>query len=94
MLERNLGSRKLPLQIVILGLHMPQSDVAAPHAPHARNGGGDAALDLGENPKYERLEHRHPAPRVDLRRNEQDVPQGHGQEQIAGALADVEERHN
>src|SRR6185369_5274641 len=39
------------------------------------------------------FEHRHAAPRRDLGRDQQDVPEDDREEQIAGALTDVENGH-
>ena len=42
-------------------LHVPQPDVAAPHAAHRRRSRRNAALDFGEHAEGHRLEDRHAA---------------------------------
>ena len=50
-------------------------------------------LHLGERAERRRLEHRHPRARVDLRRDEDDVPHGNAHEEPAGALPDIQDGH-
>src|SRR5262249_31679190 len=51
------------------------------------------ALSLREDTEGDRLEHRHAAARIHLHRNQQDVPDDDGQEEVTGALTDVGNGH-
>jgi hypothetical protein len=51
------------------------------------------ALDLGEGAERHRLEDRHARLGIDLRRDQQNVPQHHGDEEDRSALADIGEGH-
>ena len=74
-------------------LDVPQADVAAPHAADARDAAREPALHFGEHPEGHRLEHRHAGLRIHLRGDQQDVRQHHAEEQVAGALTDVQKCH-
>ena len=61
------------------------------HAPSSTE--FDAALHLGKDAEDHRLEHRHAALGRDLRRDQDDVADDHREEEITGALANVDDGH-
>jgi hypothetical protein len=88
LLGGDLRRRQIALERVVLLLEVPQTDVAAPHPPHARDDAGHRALRLLKDPERDRFEHRHAALRVDLRGNQDDMQQHHGHEEDAGCAGE------
>src|SRR5581483_11079803 len=64
-----------------------------PEMPHARNRTRGDPLQLREHAEGGGLEHRDAALRADLRRDQQEVSQQHGQKEETGTLSDVDQGH-
>ena len=93
LLPVDLRRGELTLQRIVLGLDVAEVHVAAPRGANARDARRHAALHLREDPERDLLEDRHARPRVHLGGDEQDVSQNHREEQVAGTLMDVGQRH-
>ena len=90
-LELRLG--KLLPQRIVLGLDASETDVAGPPASHWGDDRRGHALNLGERPEDDRREDRDAAPGVDLRGDQDDVPDRNRQQQVADPLSNIRERH-
>ena len=85
----DLQLRNLTAQLFVVAAHRLQREVVVPRRPDAADHRRGAALDFGERSEGDGLEERDAPLGVDLRRDEEDVADDHGHEQVAGALADV-----
>ena len=94
LLERDLRRVELPGERVVLALDVPQIGVGAPDLPRGRESRRDGAFHFGEHAEGHGLEDRHAGARIHLSGDQHHVPQHHAEEQVAGSLTDVENRHS
>jgi hypothetical protein len=93
LLQLDLQLSNLLTETLVFVTHVLQREVPLPSVAGARDHGAGRPLHFGKHAEGHRLEHRHAAPGVDLRGNEDDVADRDGHEQVPGALPEVEEGH-
>ena len=87
-LQPDLEVGQLPFQRFVFGARAPQADIVAPGVPAEIDDRGEGQLDARKNAERHRLEHRHAGTRLDLRGDENEMPDQHQHEQHTGALAE------
>ena len=87
-LQPDLEVGELPFQRFVFGARAPQPDVVAPAVPAEIDDRGEGQLDARKDAERHRLEHRHAGTRLDLRGDENEMPDQHQHEQHTGALAE------
>jgi hypothetical protein len=93
LLKLDLRVREPSPKLLVFSLHVPQPQVALPHSPDTAHPRRHHPLHLGEDPEPDRFQNRYAGLRIDLSRNEQDVTNDDGQQQISRARSGIGEGH-